>query len=382
MSAVTIENRTTKDHSLVGDTNAVKSITLEAANELNKVTLSEANNLINLQLKDALKGEEFIDLTPSIGREYPSVQLSQWIHGKDSDRLLRELANIISTKGVVFFRNQDLNAQEQKILGQRLGELTGKPKDSSLHIHPVVNSGRKDVDSTGEIENDDNEVSILSKSQYKKIYPLKERPRAFHPKASAGWHSDITFEPVPADYSILKMQKPSENGGDTLWASGYELYTRFSPPFRRFLDGLTATYAQPKFQQFADASGFKLYDGPRGSPRNVGETLEAVHPVVRTNPVTGLKSVFAVGHHVEKINDVTTEESSYLLNRFVDLIAHNHDLQVRFKWKKNDLAIWDNRSVYHTATYDAVGPERLGIRVVGIGEKPYLDPSSRAIDGL
>ena len=62
------------------------------------------------------------------------------------------------------------------------------------------------------------------------------------------------------------------------------------------------------------------------------------------------------------------------------LIVENHDLQVRHRWvNKNDLAIWDNRSVYHAATpdYEGLG-ERLGKRAVSIGEKPYLDPASKS----
>ena len=50
------------------------------------------------------------------------------------------------------------------------------------------------------------------------------------------------------------------------------------------------------------------------------------------------------------INDVSKIESDILLNYFLELVAHNHDTQVRFKWGKNDVAIWDNRSAYHTAT--------------------------------
>ncbi|KAJ0122722.1 hypothetical protein J7T55_003238 [Diaporthe amygdali] len=63
------------------------------------------------------------------------------------------------------------------------------------------------------------------------------------------------------------------------------------------------------------------------------------------------------------------------------MIIENHDLQVRFKWRnENDIAIWDNRSMFHTATYDydddkTLG-ERVGIRTVGIGEAPYFDPDS------
>lgn len=105
-----------------------------------------------------------------------------------------------------------------------------------------------------------------------------------------------------------------------------------------------------------------------------------MHPVIRTNPVTGWKSVFAVGHHVQHINGLTPLESKALLEWFVRLIVDNHDLQVRHRWQNpHDVAIWDNRSVYHAATPDYTGlGERLGHRAVSLGEKPYLDPSSKS----
>jgi alpha-ketoglutarate-dependent taurine dioxygenase len=125
---------------------------------------------------------------------------------------------------------------------------------------------------------------------------------------------------------------------DTLWASGYEIYDRLSRPYQKFLESLTATYAQPLFGEAAKDNGFELYSEPRGAPENVGAELKAVHPVIRTNPVTGWKSVFAVGHHVQQINDVTAAESKTLLEWFVRLIVDNHDTQVRHKWlNPNDL---------------------------------------------
>jgi alpha-ketoglutarate-dependent taurine dioxygenase len=92
----------------------------------------------------------------------------------------------------------------------------------------------------------------------------------------------ITFEPVPADYSILTLHTLPPTGGDTLWGSGYDLYDKLSPTWQRFADGLTATYAQPGFLKSANDHGFKLHTAPRGSPENVGEILEAVHPVFHT----------------------------------------------------------------------------------------------------
>ena len=80
--------------------------------------------------------------------------------------------------------------------------------------------------------------------------------------------------------------------------------------------------------------------------------------------------------HCQRINEVTEAESQHLLGWFTQLIMENHDLQVRLKWQSpNDLAIWDNRSVYHSATFDYEG-NRTGQRAVGLGERPYLDPQS------
>lgn len=125
---------------------------------------------------------------------------------------------------------------------------------------------------------------------------------------------------------------------DTLWASGYDIYDRISEPYQKFLESLTVTYQQDFFRQLAEKGGFELYDKPRGSPENVGTELKAIHPVVRTNPVTGWKSIYPVGDHVKHINGVTQAESDHLLQWFLDLVYKNHDLTVRLKWKnKNDI---------------------------------------------
>lgn len=130
----------------------------------------------------------------------------------------------------------------------------------------------------------------------------------------------------------------------------------------------------------ANPEKVKVYTDERGSPKNVGGELTAVHPVVRTNPVTGWKSIFALGPFPKFINELHPDESEALLKRFRDVILENHDLTVRFKWRnKNDLAIWDNRSAFHSATFDYDGlGERFGNRAVGIGEVPYLDVNSKS----
>lgn len=108
--------------------------------------------------------------------------------------------------------------------------------------------------------------------------------------------------------------------------------------------------------------------------------FEAVHPLVRTNPVTGWKSLYAIGHHLKQINDLTFEEGKSMEDWFTRLLLENHDLQVRNRWQNvNDLAIWDNRCTYHAATPDHSGfGHRTGHRAVSVGERAYLDPQSKS----
>ncbi|KAI1363076.1 TauD-domain-containing protein [Xylaria arbuscula] len=329
-----------------------------------------------LKLSGILDQFKHFDTTPVIGREFVDVDLAEWLRAPNSDELLRDLAITISRRGVVFFRKQDnITNDLQKELVQRLGELTGKPATSGLHIHPVINASR---DRGGQ----DNEISVISSVQNRKLYKKFRLQEGSHNKPQsrkAEWHSDITFEPVPSDYALLRLTELPTTGGDTLWASGYEVYDRISRPVQKLLEGLTSYCAQPAFNESAAFNGFELFAGPRGAPENVGESLEARHPVIRTNPVTGWKSVFAVGNHVKRIEGLTDDESKHFLSWFVQLIVENHDLQVRQRWQSpNDLAIWDNRSVYHAATpdYHEIFGEREGSRAVSLGERPYFDPAS------
>lgn len=85
---------------------------------------------------------EPVDETSHIGTSFPSdaVQLSTWLAADNSDELVRDLARLVSYRGVVFFKNQDLTVAQQKQLGLRLGQLTGRPAESSLHKHPISES--------------------------------------------------------------------------------------------------------------------------------------------------------------------------------------------------------------------------------------------------
>ncbi|XAO27266.1 hypothetical protein I312_106110 [Cryptococcus bacillisporus CA1280] len=305
------------------------------------------------------------EVTPFIGQEFGSdIQLSQIVNAPNADELIKDLAVLISQRGVVFFRAQDINVDDQKTLGKRLGELSGKPGDSTLHIHPTTEISSSKGD----------QISIITSERQSRNIGDPSR------LASQLWHSDITFEPVPSDYAILKVHTAPPSGGDTIWASAYETYSRLSPDFAKFLEGKEAFHEATFFSKAAEQYGIELRTGLRGSPLNEGPSLSAIHPVIRVNPVTGWKGLFVNHGFTRRILGVTKDESDFILDYLFKVTQNNHDLQVRFKWGVNyptgiaDVAIWDNRSTSHSATYDYEKQLRVGDRVVSIGERPYFDP--------
>jgi alpha-ketoglutarate-dependent taurine dioxygenase len=120
----------------------------------------------------------------------------------------------------------------------------------------------------------DAEISTISSLARKKIFRHEQGTRQTGNRRydAAQWHSDIQFEPVPADYTSLRLTELPETGGDTLWASGYEIYDRFTKPYQKFFEGLTATFIGDGFIRAAEADPerVKLYEQERGSPKNVG----------------------------------------------------------------------------------------------------------------
>ncbi|OJD32192.1 alpha-ketoglutarate-dependent sulfonate dioxygenase [Diplodia corticola] len=320
------------------------------------------------KLSGALRDVKVKHITPCLGTEFVDVNLKEWITGPDSDAKLRDLAITISQRGVVAFRGQtDIDEVLQKQLAERLGKLSGKPDaaTSGLWKHPMCLA-----------RGDDPDIAKLdSKVQQSTHWTFEEgMPRQ---SAADEWHTDGCFEVRPPDYTSLRMTTIPPTGGDTLFASSYELYDRLSPPFQKMFETLSLRYDCNTLAKAVAASD-KPYPHPRGAPENTAFDFNVVHPLVRTNPVTGWKGLYAGVLFAKRIEGVTELESKQLQDKIQRLITENHDLQARIQWQgPGDIVIWDNRAVLHAATQDhaGLGP-RIGWRATSVGEKPYFDPAS------
>lgn len=154
-----------------------------------------------------------------------------------------------------------------------------------------------------------------------------------NPGGAARWHADLVHEKHPAGYTHLHNDTIPPTGGDTLWASGYSAYEKLSPDFRKIIDGKRAI--------FRSAHTYLDRDHPEEGPKYI----ERIHPIVRTHPATGWKSLFVNRAMCVQIVGLDKGESDAILNYLFDVYENNVDIQVRFKWSPNTSAIWDNRSV-------------------------------------
>jgi taurine dioxygenase len=162
------------------------------------------------------------------------------------------------------------------------------------------------------------------------------------------WHTDVTFSPTPPMASVLQMMVNPPRGGDTLFTNQYLAYERLSEPLRELLDGLTAVH----------------HAAPFGHPEQ-----QAIHPVVRTHPETGRRSLFVNRTFTSHIRELRRGESDALL-QYLYAWSERPDFQCRYRWDVGTIGIWDNRCTQHYAVADYRDERRVIERVTVIGDVP------------
>ena len=170
----------------------------------------------------------------------------------------------------------------------------------------------------------------------------------------------------PGLTGLYNLLNPTTGGGDTLFCSNYGLYDSFSKPFQQYLESLEVLHSGIEQAEGAKAAGVHI--------RRPG--VQNVHPLVRTNPVTGWKSIFVNPAFTREIVGVPKQESDTVLKLLYEMMIVNSDLTLRVKWQEKTLVLWHNAVVNHSATYDHWTPEktcrRHAIRFAATGEIPSL----------
>ena len=263
-----------------------------------------------------------VPLNATIGAEIRSVQLADL---KDAE--FAEIEQAFYDYKVLFFRNQDLTQAQHLAFARRFGEL---------EEHPFLPPGSN------------KEVVRFEKSDDVKGYENQ-------------WHTDVSWRERPALGSVLRAIEVPEHGGDTLFADMAAAYEGLPDDLRETIDNLYAVH------DFMFAFGMTLSEDERNKKR--AEFPPARHPLVRTHPVTGTRSIYACRVFTSHIEGISRQESDALLDRLYDE-ALVPEYQCRFKWEANSVALWDNRVVQHYPSNDYWPQRRVMERAAIIGERP------------
>ena len=272
-------------------------------------------------------------ISPVIGAEISGANLSQL---NDDQFALIEQALV--EHQVVFFRDQpELAAETQIAFAERFGVLHLHPAAPHMEDHPAV--------------------FIIHAHKDSKV------------ANGNGWHTDVSCDAEPPLATMLQLHVLPSTGGDTLFASMSAAFETLSPTLQQFLTGLTATHASEHIYRGRYAE--------RGVQDDDKTYPSAVHPVVRTHPISSRQALYVNPSFTTHINELSAEESHALLEL---LYRHQQrsEFQVRFQWTPNAIAIWDNRCTQHFALWDYWPEERKGHRVTIKGERPYYEPDPAA----
>ncbi len=263
-------------------------------------------------------------LSPIIGAEIEGVDLSRPV----SPELRDELNRALLEWKVIFFRNQVITSEQQRDFARLWGEL---------ETHPFLPRG------------DSHEVVRFAKDE-------KNQGR------ENNWHTDVTWRLKPAMGAVLRVIEVPPLGGDTLWADMAAVYDNLPDDIKERIDGLTAIH------DFTHNFGRNM--SPEELAARQKEFPAAEHPVVRTHPETGRKTLFVNSSFTSRIVGLDPEESESLL-QYLFRQVQIPEYQVRFHWEPNTVAFWDNRATQHYAVSDYYPHRRVAERVAISGDRPF-----------
>lgn len=270
----------------------------------------------------------------AVGAEVSGVDLSKEL----DDATFGEIHRAFLRHGVVFFRGQRLSHEAQLRFARRFGEPDVHPIANGLAEHPEI-------------------IRVLK--------PKGER--AFF---GTSWHTDNSFFEKPSAVTILYGEKVPPVGGDTLFASMERAWETLSPAMQAFLAPLRAVHSAGRAYD-PRTTGEAKYRGETAITYRYSDAIwdEVEHPVMRTHPETGRRSLYVNAMFTQRIVGLHPDESRALLDM---LYAHaaRPELCCRFRWQDGSVAVWDNRCLQHYAIDDYADYERVMYRVTITGTRP------------
>lgn len=188
-------------------------------------------------------------------------------------------------------------------------------------------------------------VLVLSNRVGKDGQPLGLRD------AGSFWHSDVSFKRCPARATLLYALEVPAEGGDTLFCDMVTACSALPEALRAELEPLVAVHDYANRDRVAHRTGTV----PRLDKQNLKKVPPVRHPVIRRHPVTGRKAIYVNPTYTVRIEGVSAEHSVALLQQVFDHCLEDR-FCLRYRWRPNDVVLWDNAAVMHSATTQHLDP--------------------------
>lgn len=275
-------------------------------------------------------------VVPAIGADISGADLSAHV----SDEMFREIHDALLEHLVIFVHNQNLSPSKLVEFARRFGDLQSNENTSFGKLQGFP------------------EIEVLDYDANRPPFVTKEM-----------WHTDFTGHERPTLGALLYALEVPKSGGDTIWLSLYQAYDALSPFMKKYLSEMKAEHHTIK--SFGDDIRSNLWRDEAGQARRerIVQRQPAVHPVVRTHPVTGRKALFVNEGYTTRLLGVERKESDAILGYLFEHLR-TPEFQCRFHWRKGTLVIWDNRVTQHYAVAD-YSERRLMHRIAIKGDHPY-----------
>ena len=262
-------------------------------------------------------------ISGSIGAEIHGVNLSTDL----SDAVFSEIRQTFIDHGLIFFRNQELTPDDHLRFAKRWGEININRFFAKVEGYEQIAEVKKDSDQ---------EINI-----------------------GGAWHTDHSYDQIPAMGSILLARETPKTGGDTLFANMYKAYESLSDGLKGTLESMNACHSSRHV--FGAHAGYAEASNQRiGNPELA--TQDAIHPVIITHPESKRKALYVNPEFTVNFEGWTKEESQPLLNYLTEHSTRPENI-TRFNWEPGSIAFWDNRCTWHFALNDYPGEKRLMHRI-------------------
>lgn len=230
-------------------------------------------------------------------------------------------------RGALFFREQDMTPEDHIEFAQRWAEI-----DINRFFTPVPN--------------------------YPEIAQVLKEPDQ-KTNIGGGWHTDHSYDEVPAMGSILRAIELPESGGDTLFAGVQAAYDGLSDEDKELIEPLSAVHSSRHIFGYgageAEAVGDRFVNAEQA-------TQDAVHPIALAHPETGRKGIYVNAAFTTGIEGMEKDEGDAILHKLYAACVQEQ-YHYRFKWQPGSIAMWDNRSTWHWAVNDYHGQRRYMHRI-------------------